>query len=109
MVLHTNRIHTLEVVTSSQQIETQLAQIEAQIEELQSSDFLLDAWVAHSRPAGKVHSYPRLQSRTAQFDGKKTRYLRRESVTEFQAACDRGRQLKRLTKLRDRLRAAISQ
>jgi hypothetical protein len=88
-----------------QRIEAELTQIEAQIKQIESEgDYLLQAWVGDSQPSGKRKAYPRVQSRLPQFGGKKVRHIRiGESIAAFEAMCDRGQQIGKLSKRREAL------
>lgn len=86
-------------------IETEILSLQAAIEKLKSEgEYYLEAWVSDSKPSGKNKSYPRVQSRIAQFGGKKVRHIRQdESIAMFEAMCDCGQKLGKLQKAVDRL------
>lgn len=90
--------------------ELQIERLRAEIKELQDQgECYLDAWVSYSVPAGTARtsrSHAQLRSRLAQFNGKKSRYLKRHEVKEADAACERGRQIKKLQKLIEKLCAS---
>ncbi|MBE9031809.1 hypothetical protein IQ266_18910 [filamentous cyanobacterium LEGE 11480] len=92
-------------------LQTELAELEAAISSIEAQGtFYLQAWVSDSQPSGRAQSYPRVQSRIAQFDGKKIRHIRQgENVAEFVAACDRGQRIGKLRKRADRIAAKLTQ
>jgi hypothetical protein len=85
---------------------------------LAEGECLYDCWVGLSYPGGnasiaaKQKPYPQLRSTLAQFDGKKSRYLKADEVAEFKAAIVRGRKVRKLEKaievLKQQLGAAES-
>lgn len=91
-------------------IETEILRLQAEIEKLKSDgDYYLEAWVSDSKPSGKNKSYPRVQSRIAQFGGKKVRHIRQdEPVAMFQAMCDRGQKICKAMKAIDRLQKRLN-
>jgi hypothetical protein len=90
-------------------IEAEITTLQAEIETLKSQgEYYLEAWVSGSKPSGKNKSYPRVQSRIAQFGGAKVRHIRQdESVPMFQAMCDRGQQIGKAMKAIDRLQKRL--
>jgi hypothetical protein len=80
---------------------------------------LYDCWVGLSYPGGnasiaaKQKPYPQLRSTIAQFDGKKSRYLKVDEVAECRAAIVRGRQVRKLGKaiavLKQQVGAAVGE
>ncbi|MBE9033311.1 hypothetical protein IQ266_26615 [filamentous cyanobacterium LEGE 11480] len=91
-------------------LETELAELEAAISRIEAQgDYYLQAWVSGSKPSGKAQSYPRVQSRIAQFDGKKVRHIKKsESIDEYQGRCARGQQLGKLQKQADRISTKLN-
>ena len=62
-------------------------------------DVLLDCWLAESKPGGTARSQKahwQLRSRKAQFNGKKSKYVRAADVEQYEAAIARGKQLRQL-------------
>jgi hypothetical protein len=90
-------------------IEAEILRLRAAIEKLKSEgEYYLEAWVSDSKPSGKNKSYPRVQSRIAQFGGKKVRHIRQdESIAIFQAMCDCGQKIGKFQKAIDRLQKRL--
>jgi hypothetical protein len=95
--------------TTRARVETELSATEAQIKAIEAEgDYLLQSWVGGSKPSGKKKSYPRVQSRLPQFEGKKVRHIcQGESVAEWEARCDRGQRIGKLIKRRGQMMARL--
>ncbi len=73
-------------------------------------DVLFDCWLAASKPGGTARSnkaHWQLRSRKAQFDGKKSKYIKVAEVGQYEAAIARGKQLKQLGRQIEALRQRV--
>ncbi|MBD2058119.1 hypothetical protein H6F88_19230 [Oculatella sp. FACHB-28] len=62
-------------------------------------DVLFDCWIAQSKPGGTARTntaHWQLRSRKAQFNGRKSKYLKASEVGQYEAAIARAEQLKKL-------------
>lgn len=84
----------LELLESLKSLENLRAKIGSE------GEVLFDCWLAASVPGGTARTdkaYLQLRSRKAQFDGRKSKYVRASEVGRYEAAIARGKQLKQLT------------
>jgi hypothetical protein len=83
-----------------QRLLDQLTTLQAQQAEVRAQGIaLFDCWIAQSKPAGTARTdnhHWQLRSRIAQFNGKKSRYLKRGEVAQYRAAIARGQKLKHI-------------
>lgn len=90
-----------------------LQDLKEQRDRLQDQGLVLfDCWIGASKPGGtarKARIHYQLRSRTARFDGKKSRYLKRSEVGEYQAAIARGKAIKRLDRQIEILQNRLAQ
>ncbi|MBE9033015.1 hypothetical protein IQ266_25085 [filamentous cyanobacterium LEGE 11480] len=88
-----------------ERLRSELAEVESQISMLEGQgEYYLAAWISFSKPSGKSQAYPRVQSRFAQFRGKKVLHIRRsEAIADYQERCDRGQRIGKLRKQAARL------
>ena len=79
-----------------------LEHLQAQKRQLQEQGLVLfDCWIGQSRPGGTAINpscHYQLRSRKAQFNGKKSRYLKASEVRAFRGAIARGKIIKQLNR-----------
>ncbi len=95
----------LELLESLKTLETEKARISGE------GNVLLDCWLSESKPGGTARSQKahwQLRSRKAQFNGKKSKYIKASDVGLYQAAIARGKQLRQLDQQIEALRQRIS-
>ena len=81
------------------ELSEQLEHLQAEVAQIkESGDIITDARIDSSKPGGvKVGENASIQHRL-RIKGKPAKYLKAEQVAEYQAAINRGRQLKRLNR-----------
>ncbi|MBF2078906.1 MAG: hypothetical protein IGR76_10410 [Synechococcales cyanobacterium T60_A2020_003] len=96
--------------TTRERLQAELAELEAEISSIEGQgDYYLSAWVSKCKPSGKAQAYPRVQSRIAQFKGKKVLHIKQsESIVVYQERCDRGQRIGRLQKRAERIEAKLN-
>jgi hypothetical protein len=94
-----------------------LESIQKELRDLEAQPYLLDCYVqrtaAGGTAAGKGRDpgrYACLRSRHQTFvNGKKSQYIPLYAIAKYEEQCERGRQIKRLRKLRDNVRNRLEQ
>ncbi|MBD2067354.1 hypothetical protein H6F93_07395 [Leptolyngbya sp. FACHB-671] len=94
----------LELLENLKTLEAERAKIGSE------GDVLFDCWIAQSKPGGTARTnatHWQLRSRKAQFDGRKSKYLKAFEVGQYEAAIARGKQLKELKRQSETLQKRI--
>jgi hypothetical protein len=94
----------LELLENLKALEAERARISRE------GDVLFDCWLAVSKPGGTAkttNAHWQLRSRKAQFNGKKSKYIKAAEVGQYEAAIARGKQLKQLDQQIETLRQRI--
>jgi hypothetical protein len=98
-------------------LQRQLASLETQIEQLKSEgEYLVGVRIEHSPAGGSASKAAKESSRYARLrsgrgkllpNGKKSYYIPVEKIAQYEAACDRGKQIQQLERQIERIKTQI--